>query len=323
MNHSETDLKACLKQGSKRSLRALFKPPQKKNKSTRHTAAILWQGLLTGALSLALMIVMAVVVNVVISDFFSSSLLAAEKTSEALTAQQQQAIESGKEAFQSQWNMNWYDAKQDGIRPINIKVRKTRSRRSNSDWLRFLGNFTWEEFFRFIAWMTLFSLLFCLVYYAMKKYLNREVSKSLKESEDIRENRISQLERVESLPIEVKKPLANHLDEARRHYESGEYAEAIIYLFSYQLLELDKAHFLHLSKGKTNRQYLREVYRTEEGKQNQKLQSKFGELLCRTVEIFEASFFGNHPPSAAQFESCWQPMNDFSGWIQETTKGGK
>ena len=60
----------------------------------------------------------------------------------------------------------------------------------------------------------------------------------------------------------LKKSPADYLDEAQRLYRNGDYAQAIIYLFSHQLLQLDRRHWLRLVKGKTNRQYLREVRRS-------------------------------------------------------------
>ena len=49
------------------------------------------------------------------------------------------------------------------------------------------------------------------------------------------------------------------LAEARRHYQAGNYGAAIVYLFSFQLVQLDQRQIIRLAKGKTNRQYLREV----------------------------------------------------------------
>ena len=49
------------------------------------------------------------------------------------------------------------------------------------------------------------------------------------------------------------------LAEARRHYQAGNYGAAIVYLFSFQLVQLDRRQIIQLAKGKTNRQYLREV----------------------------------------------------------------
>jgi len=61
------------------------------------------------------------------------------------------------------------------------------------------------------------------------------------------------------LPFNVRRPEGDFLSEARRLYEQGLYGEAIIYLFSYQLVQLDQHRHIQLSKGKTNPQNPREV----------------------------------------------------------------
>ena len=65
--------------------------------------------------------------------------------------------------------------------------------------------------------------------------------------------------RIESLPFPVAAGRLDLLAEARRHYQAGNYGAAIVYLFSFQLVQLDKRQIIRLAKGKTNRQYLREV----------------------------------------------------------------
>ena len=82
----------------------------------------------------------------------------------------------------------------------------------------------------------------------------------------------------------------------------GDYSEAIIYLFSYQLVELDRHHVIRLTKGKTNRQYLREtraaaraLHRSSE----------------TTMIAFEDAFFGHKTLTREQFEQCWQRLDEF------------
>ncbi|MEX1040348.1 MAG: DUF4129 domain-containing protein [Pirellulaceae bacterium] len=116
----------------------------------------------------------------------------------------------------------------------------------------------------------------------------------------------SQVDKVEHLPFEVKRPDANLLDEARRHYQQGDYSEAIIYLFSYQLLELDKGQIIRLAKGKTNGQYLMEM------RHQRPLQG----ILRTTVDAFEDVFFGHRKLTRGQFEACWEHLSRFQSLIQ-------
>jgi hypothetical protein len=89
--------------------------------------------------------------------------------------------------------------------------------------------------------------------------------------------------------------------QARRHFEAGEFAQAIIYLYSYQLIQLDRHQLIRLTKGKTNRQYVRELRSRRE----------LRDVLFRTMVVFEEVFFGHHSLSRERFESCWRRMDEF------------
>ena len=76
---------------------------------------------------------------------------------------------------------------------------------------------------------------------------------------------------------------------------------AIIYAYAYQLMELDQHHAIELRKGKTNRQYLREL----------RSQPRLRELLRGTMRAFEDVFFGHHTLSRPQFQRCWDGLEEF------------
>jgi len=109
------------------------------------------------------------------------------------------------------------------------------------------------------------------------------------------------VDRVEALPFAVRKPTGDFLAEARRLYEAGDYSEAIIYLFSYQLVELDRQHLIRLAKGKTNRQYLREL----------RARLTLRSILETTVVRFEDAFFGRKTLTRERFEQSWQRLDEF------------
>jgi hypothetical protein len=109
------------------------------------------------------------------------------------------------------------------------------------------------------------------------------------------------VDRVEALPFKLRKPTGNFLDEARRLYEAGDYSEAIIYFFSYQLVELDRHHLIRLAKGKTNRQYLREV----------RPRPNLHQILGITIVAFEDAFFGRKTLTREHFEQCWSRLGEF------------
>ncbi|WP_254510396.1 DUF4129 domain-containing protein [Anatilimnocola floriformis] len=142
------------------------------------------------------------------------------------------------------------------------------------------------------------AVISAVVYFLVKAFLQGEQTqtegtKFIDTSSDV--------DRVEDLPFQIKKPTGDFLSEAQRLYEAGQYSEAIVYLFSYQLVALDKRHVIRLAKGKTNRQYLRETRSREMIKQ----------VLQRTMISFEDVFFGHHNLSRERFEECWRQLDEF------------
>jgi hypothetical protein len=117
---------------------------------------------------------------------------------------------------------------------------------------------------------------------------------------------------VESLPVPATARRGDLLAEARRHYAAGNFALAIIYLFSFQLVQLDKRQIIHLAKGKTNRQYLREIGP----------RAGLATLVEQTMVIFEDVFFGNHGLERDRFESCWGRLGEFESLVGEGVASG-
>jgi hypothetical protein len=119
------------------------------------------------------------------------------------------------------------------------------------------------------------------------------VSKVVETSRDV--------DKVEALPFQLRKPTGDFLAEAQRLYEAGNFSEAVIYLYSHLLVQLDRHHVIRLAKGKTNRQYLRET----------RSRPLLREILDRTMIPFEDVFFGHHELSREQFEACWRRLDEF------------
>ena len=74
---------------------------------------------------------------------------------------------------------------------------------------------------------------------------------------------------------------------------------------------LDKGQFIRLTKGKTNRQYVRE------------LGSRWPlrRLLEHTMVLFEEVFFGHHSIGRTQFESCWLRLDEFEALVGQGAVG--
>jgi hypothetical protein len=220
------------------------------------------------------------------------------------------AVETGREALEESGNYPWYDSSEDGVRRIELsETSDADSANRGSKWTRKPKATTGPRFpggrvsllgpiWQALGIMLLILALGSIAYLIIRAFLSDEqsddhVRKVVETSRDV--------DRVEALPFQVRKPTGDFLAEARRLYEAGEYSEAIVYLFSYQLVQLDKHHVIRLTKGKTNRQYLREV------RQRPALRA----ILETTMFAFEDAFFGRKRLTKEQFETCWNRVDEF------------
>lgn len=230
------------------------------------------------------------------------------------------AVEAGAEALQGPISFPWYDAEADSIRRLDVEPPADLKNR-HSEWLRTQRQKTKRQStnnaalkealwtcLRVLGWTAVVVALVTVGYLLVRTFLSGELGAvGSTERRDGVEDLRGDVDRVESLPFQLQQPQDDLLTAARKHYEAGNYSEAIVYFYSYQLVELDKHQLIRLTKGKTNRQYLREVRRRGE----------LSGLLQRTMLMFEDVFFGNHPLERSRFESVWQDVNLFHNRLEQ------
>lgn len=190
----------------------------------------------------------------------------------------------------------WYDAKQDRLKPIRFKPPR--------DWkLNWNWPFRWGRLptssIQWAAWLIIGLVLGWLLYLLLQAYLRRAAQAARRPR--ITSSTPTGSSHIEALPDEARVHLGDLLAAARHAYQQGNYRQAIIYLFSHQLVELDQRQRIHLARGKTNRQYLREL----------SPHPPLRGLLEQSMLAFEAVFFGNCPLSRAEFETCWNRLDEF------------
>jgi hypothetical protein len=224
------------------------------------------------------------------------------------------SVEAGRRALREAARFPWYDRDHDQLKRIDVEAPA--KPKSPGSWVakpRPAGNW-WRlpaigNVLRVIAWLILAGLLAVGIVYVVRAYL-RKLSAGAKPSSPVAQE--SSAHRLESLPFPLKRPQSDLLSEAGRYYAIGDFNEAIIYLFSYELVELDKGNLICLEKGKTNRQYLRELGALP----------ALGALLQDTMHAFEDVFFGEHLLQRARFESIWSQLDGFHDLIQRATVAG-
>ena len=220
---------------------------------------------------------------------------------QANSAANEEAVEAASDSLA---NFPWYDAETEGLKrleampPRDVKNRDSKwiftpPTWSMPDWLYLL--------LKIAVWTLLVVLIAGIAYLLAKTFMNLDESFAGASRPDEDLSLSGDVDRVDALPFQLKRPRGDLLAEAQRLYDEGRYAEAMIYLYSYQLVQLDKSQVIRLARGKTNRQYLREVRR----------RSNLFELMQRSMVTFEDVFFGNYPLDRSGFESCWTQLDEF------------
>lgn len=219
----------------------------------------------------------------------------------------------GKESLKEQ-SFPWYDAEKDAEKPVHIVADPDETGQRDSNWL---GSGDWQTgkttttfrpkmsglstFFQVLFWIIVAALLLGLSYVVIVAFMKMDAKQIRGGGEEEVEEEEVDRTRIENLPFQVKRPNADLLAEARACYERGEYNDAIIYLYSHQLIELDRRQAIHLTKGKTNRQYLREL----------RERPNLSSLLENSILLFEEAFFGRHMITRTQMDRCWSKLPDF------------
>jgi uncharacterized protein DUF4129 len=219
-------------------------------------------------------------------------------------------VKAGKEALSSGGKFPWYDRRQDDVRRLTVVPRPSTEERGDkwtdnkaraSKTMKMPRISLFGNLLQWIGLTTLIVLLGIIAYLIATSFLKEEVSEEVAVRKVVESRRDA--DRVEALPFHIRAARGDFLAEARRLYEAGQYSEAIVYLFSYELVQLDKHHVIRLAKGKTNRQYVRET----------RQRPPLAIVLQTTMIAFEDAFFGRKALSREAFERCWQRLDEFQG----------
>jgi hypothetical protein len=205
-------------------------------------------------------------------------------------------VVEGREALDEWPAYPWYDAEADDVARMPLPpVKQAPAPQSQS------GSPSWSgEGLSVFVWLAIIVVLALVAYLLANAFLNR--SGEAQFADEVADDSLGrQIDRVDALPVAVRRRDVNFLDEARRLYQLGDLNEAIVYLYSYLLIELDAQQIIHLTKGKTNRQYLAEASRRGE----------LRAILQRTMLAFEDVFFGELDLDRADFDACWNNLDRF------------
>jgi len=116
--------------------------------------------------------------------------------------------------------------------------------------------------------------------------------------------------RIETLPEEARDVYDDLLGAAEKAFQAGDYHRALIYYFSYQLVFLDQSGLIRMQRGKTNHEYLRELFRTTDVKP----------FYERTMHLFETVYYGEHEMIPDRFLVVWNERNLMQNAVLEEVR---
>ncbi len=209
----------------------------------------------------------------------------------------------------------WYDAKAKKIKSVLPQSQKTTTTATSSPspsnpvsssgdsfWLSF-----WEFLGKVVGWLV-FVLIFVIIAAALVALLVHlgiiDLTKFKRRPEitPVAEKEVITIEQLEALPA-VARDDRSLLDEASECVDDGNYEQAMVFYFSYQLLCMDRAEMLTLAKGKTNRRYLREVTEADRS---------WRTFFSDSIELFERAFFGKQQIDRDEFIALWVARDKIS-----------
>lgn len=207
----------------------------------------------------------------------------------------------------------WYDAESRDLLPIEVSDQRTDTMNRDSRWTPKpvstkktpatttstpWGSMSWGNLFGWVFLVALMGVIVGLLVYVFTNssfdFRPAPIQQTLVGKRALDEQT---KQRIAELPAELRDTDVNPRTELERLMQRGDFDQAIIFLYGHQLLLLDRVSWLRLSRWKTNRQYVGET-------RGSNLEA--GELLGKTVEAFERSYFGRHTLTRSQFDMLWQ-----------------
>ena len=202
----------------------------------------------------------------------------------------------------------WFDGESNEVVPIELAPREPRADYRSTDWQwpEWESSWEWPEFpwLGPVVWYTVWALiiggLVGLLYFIMRAIL--QTSRQDARGEVVEWNPA----RIEELPFELASRPDDLVAAAQQARARGDLRLSIILLFSEQLLQLDRTNRIRLAKGKTNRQYLRELA----------WDPPLRQLLRQSVHIFERVYFGGWDPTREEADAMWKITEELQARCQ-------
>jgi len=252
---------------------------------------------------------------------------------ESLSPDSEQAVQELHEVLARGWlgpTHPWYDELSQDVRPYVLPPEEVKTEpwfwerlgswiadrwQSMADWL---GQIRWEgNLFGYRFAISLYHVLLLalavLAVWLVVRLLRRWYSAYLAQQQprqQVERSGRGAPERIDQLPVAVSTGSAGLWELVQQAVEQKQFSRAIVFLYSYLLLRLDQQGRIRLEKGRTNRQYLRQL------RGDPQLQR----WMARIVAAFEEVFFGHRELGAEAFQQCWELVPQIQSRVEQ--KGG-
>jgi hypothetical protein len=163
---------------------------------------------------------------------------------QAVALEHEQAVRAAARGLRESNRYPWYDREQDQVARVEVWPDEPPGEIRDWQWTVNWRQSDWSGFWRAVevmAWILLALLLGAIAFLLLRAF-RRRVAGALAGSPSGTgvAGAMSDADQIDELPFEVHGGRANLLREARRYYEARDYARAIVFLFSYQLVHLDR-----------------------------------------------------------------------------------
>ncbi len=204
--------------------------------------------------------------------------------------------ESGNSALQQELDrQKWYSAEKGAPKflpqepPMELKRQTPNfSFPSRSFHLESVGE--WLALCALCVFVILIVLLLVYAYRRREKRLKFEIDEITKRKR-----------RVESLAEEARDSYDDLKGAYQRAAKNGDYRSAVIFFFSWILVECDKAELILLDKGKTNLEYWREFESSDPER----------EIYVNAMRVFERVYFGDESIDRVEFNELESQASGF------------
>ncbi|MEM9364878.1 MAG: DUF4129 domain-containing protein [Planctomycetota bacterium] len=213
----------------------------------------------------------------------------------------------------------WFNQEQGELRPLDIQDDRRDANNRDSRWqatpqANATGWGAWNfagQLWQVLGWLllaTFFATLVVILCYVFESSDFRfDTTFESASGAGIPQSARITRRRMAELPQELQHDDTDLRARAEEAMRNGEHERALIFLFGHQLLLLDAVGWLRLTRGKTNRQYVREARRGH---------ANASSILAGTVNQFERSYFGKHAVSASEFEELWRANRELEASTQ-------